>query len=566
MPEEIFEVTRERFHLLDRNQYIVQGSWPKDAKMETYLDGHKLKTTVKKVEMVSALERFKDPDLMRGEQITATLEIPDSLEESKKLVIYADMPDRKKVWFSISAGELRKKRDRPQVYFEEEKVQQGMVRLRGWVIDSKPVAIQIFDENKKPLDADIQRTDRVDVNQLYEELENPEKTGFFTEVTNVHGKCLYVVFKAGNRKTVKVVPLRRMEVLAKKVDRYAKKGLHYWKTQGGTALAGKIVSKIKTASTREIPYQKWIVRHLPGKAELEKQRRTKLSYSPKISIVVPLYKTPEKYLRRLTESVQQQTYPNWELCLSDGSGTDSPLTGILKELCAKDARIKVITHDRTLQISENTNSAIEAASGDFIAFADHDDELTPHALFECVKALNDHPGTLVVYSDEDKMSMDGHKFFQPHFKPDYNPDLLCTVNYICHLFVVSRSVIEKVGMLRKEFDGAQDYDFIFRCVEAVKDEEIYHVPKILYHWRCHENSTAENPESKTYAFDAGRRAVQEHYNRVGVHAKVSDGEFPGLYRTEFIRDHDPLISIIIPNKDHIDDLKRCMYSIEQKST
>ena len=566
MPEEIFEVTRERFHLLDRNQYIVQGSWPKDAKMETYLDGHKLKTTVKKVEMVSALERFKDPDLMRGEQITATLEIPDSLEESKKLVIYADMPDRKKVWFSISAGELRKKRDRPQVYFEEEKVQQGMVRLRGWVIDSKPVAIQIFDENKKPLDADIQRTDRVDVNQLYEELENPEKTGFFTEVTNVHGKCLYVVLKAGNRKPVKVGPLRRMEVLAKKVDRYAKKGLHYWKTQGGTALAGKIVSKIKTASTREIPYQKWIVRHLPGKAELEKQRRTKLSYSPKISIVVPLYKTPEKYLRRLTESVQQQTYPNWELCLSDGSGTDSPLTGILKELCAKDARIKVITHDRTLQISENTNSAIEAASGDFIAFADHDDELTPHALFECVKALNDHPGTLVVYSDEDKMSMDGHKFFQPHFKPDYNPDLLCTVNYICHLFVVSRSVIEKVGMLRKEFDGAQDYDFIFRCVEAVKDEEIYHVPKILYHWRCHENSTAENPESKTYAFDAGRRAVQEHYNRVGVHAKVSDGEFPGLYRTEFIRDHDPLISIIIPNKDHIDDLKRCMDSIEQKST
>ena len=479
MPEEIFEVTRERFHLLDRNQYIVQGSWPKDAKMEAYLDGHKLKTTVKKVEMVSALERFKDPDLMRGEQITATLEIPDSLEESKKLVIYADMPDRKKVWFSISAGELRKKRDRPQVYFEEEKVQQGMVRLRGWVIDSKPVAIQIFDENKKPLDADIQRTDRVDVNQLYEELENPEKTGFFTEVTNVHGKCLYVVFKAGNRKTVKVVPLRRMEVLAKKVDRYAKKGLHYWKTQGGTALAGKIVSKIKTASTREIPYQKWIVRHLPGKAELEKQRRTKLSYSPKISIVVPLYKTPEKYLRRLTESVQQQTYPNWELCLSDGSGTDSPLTGILKELCAKDARIKVITHDRALQISENTNSAIEAASGDFIAFADHDDELTPHALFECVKALNDHPGTLVVYSDEDKMSMDGHKFFQPHFKPDYNPDLLCTVNYICHLFMVSRSVIENVGMLRKEFDGAQDYDFIFRCVEAVKDEEIYHVPKIL---------------------------------------------------------------------------------------
>ncbi len=566
MPKEIFEVTRERFHLLDRNQYIVQGTWPKEAKMEACLDDRKLKTTVKKVEMVSALERFKDPDLMRGEQITAVLEMPDSLKEFKKLVIYADQPDKRTVWFSISASELEKKRDKPQVYFEEEKVQQGMVRLRGWAIAPTSVEIRIFDENKKPLAAEIQRTDRVDVDQLYEELENPEKTGFFTEVTNVSGKCLYVVFKAGDKKTIKIVPLRKIEVLAKKVDKYAKKGIRYWKSQGGVALAGKIISKVKTASTREIPYQKWITRHLPGKAELEKQRRTKLKYSPKISIVVPLYKTPEKYLRRLVESVQEQTYSNWELCLSDGSGADSPVAGILKQLAASDKRIKVIPHDSALQISENTNSAIEAATGDFIAFADHDDELTPHALFECVKALNDHPGTLVVYSDEDKMSMDGHKFFQPHFKPDYNPDLLCTVNYICHLFVVSRKVIDQVGMLRKEFDGAQDYDFIFRCVEAVKDEEIYHVPKILYHWRCHEDSTAENPESKTYAFEAGRRAVQEHYNRTGIQAKVLDGEFLGLYRTEFIRDHDPLISIIIPNKDHIDDLKRCMDSIDQKST
>ena len=566
MPKEIFEVTRERFHLLDRNQYIVQGTWPKEAKMEACLDDRKLKTTVKKVEMVSALERFKDPDLMRGEQITAVLEMPDSLKEFKKLVIYADQPDKRTVWFSISASELEKKRDKPQVYFEEEKVQQGMVRLRGWAIAPTSVEIRIFDENKKPLAAEIQRTDRVDVDQLYEELENPEKTGFFTEVTNVSGTCLYVVFKAGDKKTIKIVPLRKIEVLAKKVDKYAKKGIRYWKSQGGAALAGKIISKVKTASTREIPYQKWITRHLPGKAELEKQRRTKLKYSPKISIVVPLYKTPEKYLRRLVESVQEQTYSNWELCLSDGSGADSPVAGILKQLAASDKRIKVIPHDSALQISENTNSAIEAATGDFIAFADHDDELTPHALFECVKALNDHPGTLVVYSDEDKMSMDGHKFFQPHFKPDYNPDLLCTVNYICHLFVVSRKVIDQVGMLRKEFDGAQDYDFIFRCVEAVKDEEIYHVPKILYHWRCHEDSTAENPESKTYAFEAGRRAVQEHYNRTGIQAKVLDGEFLGLYRTEFIRDHDPLISIIIPNKDHIDDLKRCMDSIDQKST
>lgn len=566
MPREIFEVTRERFHLLDPSQYIVQGSWPKEAKMEAYLDEQRLEATVEKLEMVSALERFKDPDLMRGEQITAVLKMPKELQGFHKLVIYADLPDKKQVWFTISVQELEKKRDRPQVYFEEEKVQQGIVRLRGWAVAAEPVAIKIFDEKKQPIKAEIQRTDRVDVDQLYAELTHPAKTGFFTEITNISGKCLYVVFYAGDKKTVQRIPLRKMEVLSKKLGKYAKKGMHYWRAQGSAALMGKVFSKVKTASTREIPYQKWIMRHLPGKAELEKQKKTKFAYAPKISIVVPLYKTPEKYLKKLVGSVQEQTYPNWELCLSDGSGADSPLKEILREMSEKDPRIKVISNDRQLQISENTNRAIEAASGEFIAFADHDDELTPHALFACVKALNEHPGTRVLYSDEDKMSMDGHKFFQPHFKPDYNPDLLCTVNYICHLFVVSREVIREVGMLRKEFDGAQDYDFIFRCVEAVRPEEIYHVPKILYHWRCHEDSTAENPESKTYAFEAGRRAVQEHYRRTGLSAEVTGGEFLGLYRTKFIRDHDPLISIIIPNKDHIEDLKRCMDSIEERSS
>ena len=566
MPKEIFEVVRERFHLSDRTQYIVQGHWPKDAVMEAYLDQHKLKVSVKENENVSALERFKDPEKMQGIQITATVQIPENLEGYHKLVIYEKFSDKKHVWFSITAGELDKKRDKPQVYFEEESAEQGTVRIRGWAIAPKPVTVRIFDADKKPVAAEIQRTDRVDVNQLFEEAQDPGKTGFFSEITNVSGKCLYVVFYAGEKKTVHVVPLRKADILAKKLDKYVEKGIRYWKSQGAAALAEKVVTKVKNVRQGPPSYQKWIRHHLPDRNELEKQKKTSFGYSPKISFVVPLYKTPEKYLRRLTESFQEQTYSNWELCFSDGSGAQSPLTELLKELTAKDNRIKYVSHEESLQISENTNSAIEIATGDFIAFADHDDELTPNALFECVKAINEKPQTLVIYTDEDKMSMDGHKFFQPHFKPDYNPDLLCTVNYICHLFVVSRKVIEKVGGLRSEFDGAQDYDFVLRCVEAVKDEEICHIPKILYHWRCHEDSTAENPESKLYAFEAGRRAVQAHYERTGIHAEVFKGEYLGLYRTKFIRDHDPLISIIIPNKDHIDDLKRCMESIEQKST
>ena len=566
MPKEIFEVVRERFHLSDRTQYIVQGHWPKDAVMEAYLDQHKLKVSVKENENVSALERFKDPEKMQGIQITATVQIPENLEGYHKLVIYEKFSDKKHVWFSITAGELDKKRDKPQVYFEEESAEQGTVRIRGWAIAPKSVTVRIFDADKKPVAAEIQRTDRVDVNQLFEEAQDPGKTGFFSEITNVSGKCLYVVFYAGEKKTVHVVPLRKADILARKLDKYVEKGIRYWKSQGAAALAEKVVTKVKNVRQGPPSYQKWIRHHLPDRNELEKQKKTSFGYRPKISFVVPLYKTPEKYLRRLTESFQEQTYSNWELCFSDGSGAQSPLTELLKELTAKDNRIKYVSHEESLQISENTNSAIEIATGDFIAFADHDDELTPNALFECVKAINEKPQTLVIYTDEDKMSMDGHKFFQPHFKPDYNPDLLCTVNYICHLFVVSRKVIEKVGGLRSEFDGAQDYDFVLRCVEAVKDEEICHIPKILYHWRCHEDSTAENPESKLYAFEAGRRAVQAHYERTGIHAEVFKGEYLGLYRTKFIRDHDPLISIIIPNKDHIDDLKRCMESIEQKST
>ena len=262
--------------------------------------------------------------------------------------------------------------------------------------------------------------------------------------------------------------------------------------------------------------------------------------------------------------MKNQSYSNWELVLSDGSGKDSPIREYLREIERQDSRICVVDNQEKLNISENTNRAVKAASGEFLAFADHDDVLTPDALFECVQALNRRPDTDILYSDEDKMSMDGNKFFQPHFKPDFNLDLLCTVNYICHLFVVRKSLTEKTGLFRTEYDGAQDYDFIFRCVET--SENIVHIPRILYHWRSHENSTAENPESKRYAFDAGERAVQAHYDRLGIPAKARKGEYLGLYRTKYCWPEQPLISILIPNKDHIDDLKRCMESIEKKST
>ena len=170
------------------------------------------------------------------------------------------------------------------------------------------------------------------------------------------------------------------------------------------------------------------------------------------------------------------------------------------------------------------------------------------------------------YSDEDKLDMDGGALFDPHFKPDFNPDLLTSVNYICHLFVVKRQLLDKVGGFRHAFDGAQDYDFIFRCTEQAAG--IYHIPKVLYHWRCHQDSTASNPESKLYAFEAGARAIMAHYERCGIPAeKVEKGVDYGIYHTVFrLEPADPLVSVIIPNKDHVKDLDLCIRSILERAT
>ena len=256
MAREIFEVTKDRFHLQDPCCYILQGTWPKEAKMHARLDSSEIKAEIQRLEVVSALERFKDPDLMRGERITAAVQLPESLEGYQKLSIYAETPEKTFCWFSVSVKSLEKRRGKPQFYIEEEKVQQGFLRIRGWAVAVEPVRIQIFDENKEKIQAEILRTERVDVEQLYEEMEQMDRTdksGFFVELTNLHGKVVYVVFYAGNTKSVHVVHLQPTVVLRKKIEKYAQKGLRYWRSQGSAALVGKVAAKVRTASTREIP-------------------------------------------------------------------------------------------------------------------------------------------------------------------------------------------------------------------------------------------------------------------------------------------------------------------------
>lgn len=357
--------------------------------------------------------------------------------------------------------------------------------------------------------------------------------------------CRWQVFCAGEQGDV-------MKEKIKKIDSYIK-------AYGIGKTVGLLYEKATHKDQKD--YERWLERHKITEAIREVQKETVFDKQPCFSIVVPLYKTQEKYLKELVESIKGQTYSNWELCLSDGSGGDSPLKEILKELEHSDSRIKVISSKESLQIAENTNAAIDIATGDYIVFADHDDILSVDALYECTKCINENQEVDMIYSDEDKVSMDGQTYFEPHFKPDLNMDLLCSVNYFCHLVVVKRQLLEQAGKLNGEYNGAQDYDFVLRCVENT--DAVYHIPKILYHWRAHMDSTAENPESKRYAFEAGRRAIQKHYERIGLKdAYVEETAYPGTYRTRYKYADKPKVSIIIDEITKKELLGKTLQSIK----
>ena len=330
-------------------------------------------------------------------------------------------------------------------------------------------------------------------------------------------------------------------------------------------LVVKLKEFIRNLYQRKVTYKSWFKATKASKEELIKQKEYKWAEdAPSFSIVVPLYRTPNEYLKELIESIEAQTYTKWELCLADGS-PDSKLEISVKSY--QDERIKYRYIGENLGISGNTNKAVEMATGDFIVLCDHDDLITPDALFEFAKEIVADEEVDSIYSDEDKIDENSYDVFDPSFKPDFNIDMLRSQNYICHLYGVRRELIEKYGMFNSEYDGAQDYDFILRMSEHSR--KIAHVAKILYHWRTHQGSTALNPESKMYAYDAGARAIRAHYARVLPEIqieRIENGYTLGMYHTVFKFDEYPLISVIIPNKDHTDDLDKAIRSMIEKGT
>lgn len=339
-----------------------------------------------------------------------------------------------------------------------------------------------------------------------------------------------------------------------------RKGFRYMKHYGPKEFWIRLHERFEP---EEVPYGLWYRAYIPTEETLETQRKQKFDYSPLISIAVPAYQTPVEFLRQMIESLIVQTYSNWELCIVNASPDNEEMQKVLAEYSAGDSRVRFCNLKENLGIAENTNRAFAMTKGEFVGLLDHDDLLAPNALYEIVKILQDHPQADALYTDEDKVTTELDEHFQPHLKPDFNLDLLRSNNYICHFFVVQKSIVEKAGGFRKEFDGAQDYDFIFRCTENAG--EVLHVPEILYHWRTHKASTADNPASKMYAFEAGKRAIEAHLERTGTKGEVSHTQDLGFYRVKYPVQGKPLVSVIIPNKDEKETLQTCLEMLEKNT-
>lgn len=349
-------------------------------------------------------------------------------------------------------------------------------------------------------------------------------------------------------------------IQAHRVTRVLVKGIKSLKNDDFKTTCKKVRRKLiewyrKYLSTNDQQYTR---------ADLRAQKKAVFPRDIKFSILVPLYNTPKKYLRRMIRTVLKQTYANWELCLADGSDVEhGDVRRICERYAKKDPRIRYQKLEKNMGISGNTNACIDMATGDYISLFDHDDLLHPAALYENMKAICEQ-GADFIYTDEALFHDIPSDAFGYHYKPDFAPDTLRACNYICHFTSFSKSLLEKVGRYRPECNGSQDFDMVLRLTE--KAEKIVHIPKVLYYWRAHKGSVAEDVSAKPYVIEAGKRAIHDHLQRIGLKGEALDSVIPSMYRMRYEIEGTPLVSILIPNYEHKADLEKCLNSIYGKST
>ncbi|AVJ72967.1 glycosyl transferase 2 family protein [Escherichia coli] len=301
-----------------------------------------------------------------------------------------------------------------------------------------------------------------------------------------------------------------------------------------------------------VGYEEWIetveLPSLPGNKEVSLMLAS-MTHPPVISIVIPVYNPAEIYLRACLDSVLAQSYPHWELCIADDRSPKEHVQRVLREYEAKDSRIKVVYRKHNGHISAASNSALEIAKGDFVALLDHDDVLPEHAMLFMAQAICEQPHTQILYSDEDKINARGERF-DPHFKSDWNPDLFFSQNYVSHLGVYRRSLLQQIGGFRLGVEGSQDQDLLLRCLPHVAAEQIVHIPRVLYHWRTIEGSTALASGEKSYTTEAGIKALRDYFSKQQPEVTVEAGLVPNTYRVRYpISEPAPLVSLLIPTRD-----------------
>lgn len=330
-----------------------------------------------------------------------------------------------------------------------------------------------------------------------------------------------------------------------------------------------VIAKLKYKKIERQAMENYGTRSFPDEAGVSEERNTVFDRMVKISILVPLYNTPENFLREMIESVLNQTYENWELCLADGSDGEHGFVGdICRDYADKDERQRIVYKklDRNEGISGNTNECLKLATGEFIGLFDHDDILHPSALYEYVKVINEQNADYIYCDETTFKSGDINKMLTMHFKPDYAVDNLRANNYICHFSVFARELLDGTELFRSKFDGSQDHDMILRLTDRAKN--VVHVPRLLYYWRSHAGSVASGIDAKPYAVEAAKGAVADHLRRHGfTHFQItSTRAFETIFKIRYQIMGEPFISIVIANKDHLQDLQRCISSIMEKST
>ena len=566
---QLFSYIDGAYYDSDEQCYNIVGWFASDAGMGeaarvysgSQVLGHTIKRTARD-DVKQGIAALKD----RGD-LGFEMSIP--LDENQKYdglrlnVLYGN--GLNKDIFSLSGEELEKqiKEAGIKIFIDDAKTKKDTVHITGWAYSRHgAVNVRVVSDGGNTVDTELIWKERPDVNKGLK-LEKGTKAGFVaTFKRNAVGEKISLVFETGDISRQIDYDMAEVDLNGNYMLQYerAKKDVSYIKKYGYKQYKRHLGELLDKAETE---YDVWFENHRVKEAELAAQRKVQFEYAPKISICIPLYNTPIKFLKAIIDSIVNQSYSNWELCLADGSTKDE-VGEYIKASYAGDKRIIYERLAENKGIAGNTNASLAMATGEFVMLSDHDDVLELDALYEIVSAINKDKNIEIIYTDEDLTDETGEIFSSPRFKPDYNREMLCSINYICHIFMVKKHIIDEVGGFREEFDGAQDWDLILRCCE--KSEHICHIPRVLYHWRAHEASTAGNPESKTYAIDAGRRALEEHYKRVGLEAELVYTDIFIMFRSIMKIKGEPKVSILIPNKDARETLDTCVQSILKKST